>query len=161
MIQITATLKLDHCWVCHCKESDGNKLHSHHVVPRNSGGSGGPTVTLCSSHHNGIHDAALSCYSKSGGSEKYRKMNTWLEMLPEVAQAHERFYYLVDVIIRARHATTEDKNKRATVVTSLSGADNKLLNNLCDQLSAGGQRMTKSECMLYAMRMLAARLGIK
>ena len=156
-VEITHTLNLGHCWICLCRDSDGNKLHSHHCVPVASGGIDGPTVTLCSSHHSAIHDAALRCYPN-----RLDRMNKWLEVLPVIPGCKERFYYLVNVIIRSRDAVSEDTNKRNSVSVSLSGADNRLLNSLCDQLSTESiRRMTRPECMLYAMKNMAARLGVK
>ena len=153
---ITESVKLDHCYVCLCSGDEGNKLHEHHVVPRAYGGADGPTVTICSSHHSGVHDAALACYPN-----KTSKMNKWLERLPLVRGAHERFFYLVSTIMRARAMMSKDVNKKGSVSTSLSAADNRKLDQICDHLSFGKRSMTRADAVTYAIRDLHRRLGIQ
>ena len=43
------------CFICNSKEG----AHEHHVVPQAYGGTNGPRVVLCGTHHTLIHDIAL------------------------------------------------------------------------------------------------------
>lgn len=156
MITITKTIKLDHCYICLCPGDEGNKLHSHHVVPRAYGGIDGPTVTLCTSHHSGIHDAALACYPN-----RFDKMNQWLEKLPYLSQSHERFYYLVNVIMNARRLMSKDENKRTGASLSLPPQDAKKLDQIREYLSLGNKKMSRQDAIISAIRALHSSLGIK
>lgn len=157
MSEITSTLTLDHCWICNAFMVDGTKAHEHHCVPRNSGGADGPTVTLCSSHHNGIHDAALACYPH----ELSPKLNKWLEKLPHIKGAHERFAYLVHIIIQARKLTSKDVNKSRSISAKLTAKDAKVFDQLAYALSGNDRPLTHEQIILYAINDLHARLGLK
>lgn len=104
---IQAHIKLDFCWVCKLAGTEA-KLHDHHVVPTAFGGKDGPQVTLCSSHHNSLHDAAKLLYTHKGVLQvvvdKYRA----LKLKPLEFQ---RFLYLVQCVYRADVASRESKHK--------------------------------------------------
>ena len=100
-------IKLDFCWVCKQAGTEV-KLHDHHVVPTAFGGRDGPQVTLCSSHHNSLHDAAKLLYTKKG--DKTAVIEKYLALKLKPAEYH-RFLYLVDCVYRADVASRQSKNK--------------------------------------------------
>jgi hypothetical protein len=49
---------LPHCWVCGRRFSDSGgseQREEHHIVPRQAGGTDGPQVSLCDTHHTKVH----------------------------------------------------------------------------------------------------------
>ena len=51
------------CFICDSKEG----AHEHHVVPQAYGGTNGPRVVLCGTHHTLIHDIALKPLDQQQG----------------------------------------------------------------------------------------------
>ena len=78
---------MDSCWVCGSRDG----LNDHHVVPQAYGGTNGPQVTLCASHHTVIHQVALT--------EPHR----WTEQLDD-PRTRGKLEQLVTIIYRARIA---------------------------------------------------------
>lgn len=97
---ITSTLKLDHCWVC----SSTDALQEHHVVPTAYGGGDGPTVTLCPTHHDLLHETS------------FRDPSSWtFPGHPEVQAA--RLFYLTKVVSNSRRTVKTLNPERDLKVT--------------------------------------------
>lgn len=73
----------DRCFIC--GGTDG--LHSHHVIPEAYGGSDGPQVPLCGTHHTLIHSIALQRELRCSDPDLTRR---------------QRILYLATCIARAR-----------------------------------------------------------
>ncbi len=113
-MNINHTLKLDSCWCCVSKVS----LDEHHVVPREYGGSKGPTVTLCGNCHKLVHRVASNVWSQR---TKTDKKTVVASRLKDYTGDKQKITYLVDVILRARAATaTTPQQKAVNVVVKLN-----------------------------------------
>lgn len=106
---ITKTIVLDHCWVCPSTEG----IHQHHVVPQSCGGTNGPTVTLCGTHHSLIHTEAFRL-------EHERRFQG-------TAQQIQKLMYLTSVIHRS-FAAVRGVPKPVMKVFQFSVADQHLWN---------------------------------
>ena len=60
---IVANTFLTHCWICGTPFSHDRQEERHHVIPRAYGGTNGPQVSLCDSHHSALHQIALKMYT--------------------------------------------------------------------------------------------------
>lgn len=104
---ILSHIQLDFCWVCKAKGEQA-KLHSHHVVPTAFGGRDGPQVTVCSNHHNNLHDAAKMLMRLKGNVAAVVEHYRSLQLSP--AEYH-RFLYLVTCVYKAELAASGSRNK--------------------------------------------------
>lgn len=95
---ITHSIKTNHCWSCNSELS----LHQHHVVPREYGGSRGPTVTLCATCHNFIHAISTKVWVS--------KDTSYLNKIQSLGSNFNKtkLSYMISVIIKARQATEGD-----------------------------------------------------
>lgn len=109
---------LPHCWVCNQRfvETGGDqKRHEHHIIPQAYGGRNGPLVSLCTNHHNLLHELAdKMIWNKKG--EAATLVNS------VDAPFRERLLYLATRVLLAYNLTKEDPNKKGKVVIGLSGA---------------------------------------
>lgn len=99
---------LDFCWVCKGSIPDV-KLHNHHVIPSAFGGLHGPQVTLCSDHHNNLHDAArklarVKPVALATLEKQYRGNLSHSEW--------GRLLYLIQCVARADLSSRSSRNKR-------------------------------------------------
>lgn len=134
---ITCHIHMDGCWVCGRKFSAPDEVvedavvkHVHHVVPRAAGGESGPTVTLCTHHHDLLHRIA-----EAWTSERYA---TW--MLPssrgyafiqqQPTRFHTRLIYLARVVAVSLIETLNDPNKRGQMSIQLSAEEGRMLTRL-------------------------------
>lgn len=111
---------LEHCWVCKRKFGPSLARQDHHIIPRAFGGTDGPQVSLCDSHHFALHQIALKLYSQ-------KSFHSFLTPDPETNQ---RLLYLGSVAYNARLATENDPNKRRVEIVSLTGDTFKKLKRL-------------------------------
>lgn len=138
---ITSTLLLDRCWLCDAPKS-ATKTEEHHLVPRCYGGEKGPTVTLCSSCHSRVHDAANALYKGN-------------PLVPYASQAQrERCLYLATVIVNSRVAIeqVDDPNKRSVFTTWLDGETHTTLVRLTKHLG-----INQKKVFLLALKELAKK----
>lgn len=115
---ITRTLKLPYCWVCEGRfVQDGGEdasllKNEHHVIPRACGGTSGPTVTLCSAHHDLLH--ALAVAVEQGADLKQNELTFGL---PD--DWCMRLEYLAHVVYTAEKATQNNPNRRFLLTVEL------------------------------------------
>jgi hypothetical protein len=108
---------LPHCWVCEEKFTDSGgeaKRHEHHIIPRAYGGSNGPLCSLCTNHHNLLHE--LATYIIAGKQAEARSL---LATLPPAVKP--RLASLANSIVRAHNLTKNDPNKRGKTILSMTG----------------------------------------
>ena len=111
------TLLKDWCWVCGTRfktsvpPGPANR-EDHHIVPRNAGGTDGPQVSLCDSHHTVVHKIASR--AKTGN-------NDFISLLAgEPKDQQQKLLWLASVIVRAERQVDQDPNKRFGSSVSLS-----------------------------------------
>jgi hypothetical protein len=109
MDQITGHTFLDKCWVCGVSFGPSVKEHRHHVIPRAYGGTDGPQVSICDSHHSALHEIALRLYSKK----------PYFNLLTRVPSADKKLLYLASVAYNSRVLTENDPNKKPVLVESV------------------------------------------
>lgn len=112
------SIYLPHCWVCSARFTDSRppgpaNREEHHIVPRQAGGTDGPTVSLCDGHHACLHKIALRLKSK----RPYFDLVT-----EEPDEAKKKLYWLATVVFNAFEATRDDPNK---IVMSMMALDRK------------------------------------
>lgn len=131
---MTCMSPLPHCYVCEVKFTDSGgplKRHEHHIVPRAYGGSNGPLCSVCTNHHNLLHELALSIIGgKSSVTESI------LDSIDGNNQVliRSRLLYLATRIVRAYKLTKHDPNKRGKVIITLTGEQHKKANMLKNDL---------------------------
>ena len=138
--QWNASFNLDRtvCWVCQRKfiSCDGDDpaviLNEHHVVPRANGGEDGPTVALCSAHHDLLHEIATQALC-------FKPFVHMTGNLPE--DQSYRVMYLAKVVVDSTRAVKNDPNKRGQCTIVMDGATDRMLNALakagkCSRTSA-------------------------
>lgn len=138
---ITATLYLDHCWVCHTQRDPYTTFEEHHIVPSHLGGSKGPLVSLCEVCHSKVHTAAANLYKG-------------ITQLPYREEAcRERCLYLAQVICRAQSALESqgNLNKKFKYSDTFSYEEHELVVSL--QRYYG--KKSQGELIRYALQMLA------
>jgi len=101
-----APIVLEHCWVCEKKFTEfggepSNFRHQHHLVPRAYGGTDGPTVSLCDSHHTTLHQIALKLYSGK----------PYFDLLTNNTIQDKRVLWMASLVANARRLTENDPNK--------------------------------------------------
>lgn len=116
-IPIRAHVFLPRCWVCGKSFGPSLKEERHHLIPRAYGGTDGPQVSLCDSHHTALHNIALRLYSK----------RTFNDLLTSIPSLDRKLIYMGTVVYKARLLTENDPNKKQNEVYSFS---NDTLNKL-------------------------------
>ncbi len=122
------SIKLDHCWVCETRFTDANppgtaNREEHHIVPRQAGGSNGPTVSLCDKHHTILHKIAATLNSK--------KPKPYGHLIADLDPGRQKkVLYLAGVAANAFAQTKDDPNKRRVVVLTMDRETEDLLNRL-------------------------------
>lgn len=117
---ITDHMFLPHCWICNVPWGPNTKEHKHHVIPRAYGGTDGPQVSLCDSHHSALHEIALKLYSK-------KPFNNLLTSNPE---QDRKLLYLASVAYNSRIAVEHDPNKRRVEIIQFKQETFKKLKHL-------------------------------
>jgi hypothetical protein len=119
-----SSIILDHCWVCQAKflGSGGTEpKEEHHIIPRAYGGSDGPTVSVCDSHHHKLHDIAL----------KLKSNKPFFEALKgESQEAIKKLLYLANAVYNAELATRNDPNKAASAMLLLNARHKSMIDTL-------------------------------
>jgi hypothetical protein len=96
------------CWVCGARfktsipQGSANE-ERHHIMPRNAGGTDGPEVSLCSTHHGTIHKIA---------SRVHRKAPITDLLAGEEPAWVKKLLWLASCVVKAERATEGDPNKR-------------------------------------------------
>lgn len=132
---------LDYCWVCKRKFGPSLAREDHHIIPRAYGGTEGPQVSLCDSHHSALHNIAHKLYNHK----------SFHSLLTQDAEINQRLLYLGSVAYNSRLATENDPNKRRVEVVSLTGETYKKLKRLKDLHSTRISRGTLIETAINQM----------
>lgn len=145
---ISDTIVLPYCWVC---EGDVN-LHQHHVIPRNAGGTNGPTVTLCSGCHDGVHDLARILGPKA-------KLEVWLPRLADYVSTWTtqkrkiRAMYLARIIRNSEALSSSSPNKTVKYSGNLSGPTSRKLKEVSNALN-----LSQENAIEYCINAVHARI---
>lgn len=145
--RILTTVVQDSCWVCNRKFIDSGGTdpsvirNQHHVVPQAAGGKDGPTVSLCSAHHDLLHWVAEKASSHRRLVNDFQRLageiDNLLTGLPGASKA--RVIYLADIVTRAFAATANDPNKRTGLVINATPEFISKLDSLKRALGAGSR----------------------
>lgn len=128
---IRETISLPHCWVCgraffgEGGDDPSVVKHAHHVVPRAAGGTDGPTVSLCTHHHDLLHRIAEAWMPilRRGGTPT-AGVDRGSRMLAVEAAAHvPRVSYLSRVVAVSLLEVENDPNKVKSVAITLLRED--------------------------------------
>lgn len=101
------TLRFDFCWICQRRFRDSvpsglAHREDHHIFPRNAGGTDGPIVSLCDSHHSCIHKLA----------QRFQSQKPYAELLAgESAPNIKKLLWLASAIVKAEAFAANDPNK--------------------------------------------------
>lgn len=117
---IRAHVFQDSCWVCGSPFGPSLKEERHHLIPRAYGGTDGPQVSLCDSHHTALHNIALRLYSG----------RNFTDLLTHDSQQDPKLIYLAKVAYDSRILVEKDPNKRRVEVVPLSAETFKKLQRL-------------------------------
>lgn len=120
------TLMFDHCFVCETRFKTsvppGNaNREDHHVFPRNAGGTDGPLVSLCDSHHGTIHKIA----------ERLKRKAAFTDLLESSQLVNKRLCWLAAFIVKAEASVQEgDPNKHYTNSVQLNQQETQMMKKL-------------------------------
>lgn len=112
---MTQSIFLQHCWICERRFIDSNPpgivtKNRHHIVPCAAGGRDGPTVDVCSDHHDALHKIALRMAAKK----------PYFDLVNQETDAQKKkLYWLATVVHNAFAATKGDPNKKAVAMVEL------------------------------------------
>ena len=142
------SISLPHCWICSARfiEAGGTEqCHHHHVIPQAFGGTDGPTVSLCDSHHNKLHRIAICLKSEK----------SYFSVITGEDSAHvQKLLYLANAVHNAELATRNDPNKAASAMVSLDARHKAMI----DKLKTINPKLRSREAVLIcALESLYAR----
>lgn len=105
-------LLFPHCWVCETRFSNQHPPgpaveERHHLFPRCAGGTDGPIVSLCDTHHSKAHKIANHLKSR-------RDYSPLLVGLTKESQ--QRLMWIASLIVKAEALTAGDPNKQPKVM---------------------------------------------
>lgn len=132
--------RLPFCWICVNALSDsGGQPHyvrnEHHIIPQAYGGVDGPTVSLCSSHHDLLHLIALRLISGKGHDDLIEGLST---------SENQRIHYLASRIKLASDFSKNDPNKKVIVSFKLSSQINKQLSEIAKFKNSSKEKIIKA-----------------
>lgn len=105
--------------------------HRHHLFPRNAGGTDGPVVSLCDTHHSKSHRIA----------ERLQAGKPYQEFLAgEPEEFAKKLMWIASLIVRAEALTADDPNKQFAVSIPVNAEVRRVLTAL----------KTKHGCKSYA-----------
>jgi len=123
---MVASLLFDYCWVCSKRfktsvpPGPANR-EDHHMIPQNAGGTDGPQVSLCDSHHTVIHKIA----SRSKAGKQFKEF-----LNGEDETSIKKLLWLASLIVKSERLVVGDPNKSFNSGISLSLTDIAMLNKL-------------------------------
>lgn len=113
------------CWVCNARfkgaspPGNANK-EEHHVFPRNAGGTDGPLVFICDSHHATSHKIA----------ERVHRKASFTDLLESSQDINKKLCWLASMIVKAEASAENDPNKLLRNSIQLSSAETAMLKKL-------------------------------
>jgi len=96
-------------------------VEEHHVMPRNAGGTDGPLVRLCDSHHTLLHKVAERLHRKAVFTDL---------MVGEQPSSIPKIMWLAAAVVRSEKAVENDPNKHVQNSVRLSQEDLHMLKRL-------------------------------
>lgn len=146
------TIALPHCWICGERfvEFGGTAvLEHHHVIPQAFGGTDGPTVSICDSHHTKLHSIAVQMKT----SKPYTSF-----LQGETSERAKKVLYLAQAVYNAQQVTRDDPNKLASTMVKLNARHKRQL----DQLKAVYPKLkSRDAILLHALEFLHSRHFMK
>lgn len=117
---------LTFCWICQRTLADaGGEPHyirnTHHIIPQAYGGVDGPTVSLCTSHHDLLHFIALRLISGKTYQDLTRDLST---------SEFQRIMYLASRIRLAAQYSKNDPNKKIVIPLKINNQLNTMLSEI-------------------------------
>lgn len=114
------------CWVCGVRFKTsippGPALkEEHHVVPRAFGGTDGPTVLLCDTHHATLHKIANKVKSKADFK---------ILLLGEPKDRQQKLCWLASMVVKSEEAVAGDPNKLLRNTVMLTPLETQMMNKL-------------------------------
>lgn len=111
---------LPYCWVCKRAFIDTTGTdpsvirNEHHVVPRMAGGTNGPTISVCSSHHDLLHLVAEKASAMSKVKQSVSDVALDIRDLLQglTPQQRSRVIYLAYVVTRSFVLSEGDPNRK-------------------------------------------------
>lgn len=139
------TLKGPACWVCKVRFKNSvppgpANREDHHIFPRNAGGTDGPEVSLCDSHHSTIHKIAQRLHSKKPFQDL---------LLGEQPTYHKQLLWLASMIVKAEQFAEDDPNKLLRNGVQLTSTEVAMLQQL--QKITGKSRQELLRQSLYLL----------
>lgn len=142
------TIALEYCWICGERfvEFGGTAvLEHHHVIPQAFGGTDGPTVSICDSHHTKLHSIAVQMKA----AKPYASF-----LKGETSERAKKVLYLATAVYNAQQVTRNDPNKLASAMVKLNARHKRQL----DQLKAVYPNLRSREAvLLHALEFLHSR----
>ena len=109
------SIVLDHCWICGTRFTDSKppgpaNKETHHIIPRQAGGTDGPTVDICDRHHTMLHKIANRL---SSGKPHFDLVTG------ETPAQKQKVYWLATRVFDAFQAVKNDPNKKVMTILTL------------------------------------------
>lgn len=109
------SITLPHCWCCGVRFQDSTppgpaNKEVHHVIPRQAGGTDGPTVTICEKHHASLHKIALRLKTQ----KSYHDL-----LVGDTPECQQIVLWLATKVFNAFEAVKNDPNKKAMAMVTL------------------------------------------
>jgi hypothetical protein len=117
---------LDYCWICSVRFKDsvpaGPALREdHHVIPRAFGGTDGPVVSLCETHHGILHKIAICM----------KTAKPYFNLLSTESSEHrKKLEWLASRVYNAELATRNDPNKSAVAMFTMDRRHREMIDAL-------------------------------
>ncbi len=144
------SVDLPHCWVCQIRFTSSvppgpAQREDHHVIPQAYGGTDGPTVSICETHHAAVHRIATALKA----SKPYHQY-----MGTRNPEHIKKLLWLSQCIVNAELATRDDPNKKAMVSLVLDARTKTMVDEL---KKVYPQLKSRAAVFKYAVEALHAR----
>jgi len=114
------------CWVCGVRFKSATppgpaNREDHHICPRNAGGTDGPLVSLCDSHHTGLHKIA----------QRIQRRAKFDDLLHgEAAESVKKLVWLAGQVVVSEQRGDADPDKRLVGSVSLSQQETEMMKKI-------------------------------
>ena len=139
------SLLFDWCWVCGVRFKGSNppgpaNREEHHICPRNAGGTDGPLVSLCDTHHATLHKIAERIHRHADISDL---------LFGENKERATKLAWLASMVVKSEQATADDPNKLLRNSVQLTQDETIMVQRLQSMT-----RGTRSEVLRAGLRLL-------
>lgn len=119
-------LMFPHCWVCGRRFKSSvppgpANREDHHICPRNAGGTDGPLVSLCDSHHTGLHKIAERLHRKASYTDL---------LVGESKSMQQRLMWLAVQVVKSEQQGDTDPDRRFGSSLSLSAQEIQMMKRI-------------------------------